>query len=221
MSKIKRIFLVRHGESEANLDPTLLQTASDHRVSLSPRGHEQAAQTGKFLADALTMNHHKLRIWHSPYTRARQTAQDISLALSAVEMQHTMRESVLLCEQQFGLFDGLSAAVIAGRYPNEYAHYTKCMEGDGRFWARMPQGESRFDVVQRVHQFMGTLYRDLESSDIDSLIIVGHGITNRAFTMQWMHHTYEWFEQEPNPDNAAVRALVRGRDRGYIFTPDA
>jgi 2,3-bisphosphoglycerate-dependent phosphoglycerate mutase len=219
MSKIKHIYLVRHGESQGNVDPKLLQTMPDHKLQLSDRGLVQATETGHYLAGHVHHNCHKLRIWHSPYDRARQTANAISQVLSAAGQEHTKRESILICEQQFGLFDGLSKKEVPERYPAEAAHYQKCLQGEGRFWARPPLGESRFDVVQRVHQFMGTLYRDLDSAGIDSVIIVAHGITNRAFAMQWLHHPFEWFEAEPNPANGSVRGLLRGRDKGTLFTP--
>jgi len=41
-------------------------------------------------------------------------------------------------------------------------NYKKCEDVEGKFWARMPLGESRFDVALRVHQFFGTLHRELD-----------------------------------------------------------
>ena len=41
-----RIFLVRHGESEANLDKTVNIRLPDHGIALSPQGHQQAAKAG-------------------------------------------------------------------------------------------------------------------------------------------------------------------------------
>ena len=38
-----RIFLVRHGQSEANLDKTINARLPDHRIQLSLAGREQAA----------------------------------------------------------------------------------------------------------------------------------------------------------------------------------
>jgi hypothetical protein len=35
--------------------------------------------------------------------------------------------------------------------------------------------------------------------------------------MMWCHRPPEWFEQEPNPRNAAIRLIDRGVDRGYVF----
>ena len=41
--------------------------------------------------------------------------------------------------------------------------------------------------------------------------------TLRAFVMMWCHLSPEWFEAEPNPNNAAIRLIDEGTDRGYVF----
>ena len=87
----------------------------------------------------------------------------------------------------------------------------------GRFWARMPLGESRFDVALRIRLFFGTIQRDAERHDIRNIIIVCHGVTLRAFVMSWLHLTPEWFEAERNPTNCAIRLVSDNADEGYIF----
>lgn len=44
-----------------------------------------------------------------------------------------------------------------------------------RFWARMPQGESRFDVCRRCGEFLGTVHR-LAYEGFTDFIIVCHGM---------------------------------------------
>jgi 2,3-bisphosphoglycerate-dependent phosphoglycerate mutase len=83
----------------------------------------------------------------------------------------------------------------------------------------MPLGESRFDVACRVHQAFGTFHRDADKHGIDTIVVVCHGVTLRAFVMMWCHYSYEWFEREPNPANGAVRWLCDGEDREYIHLP--
>ena len=124
----------------------------------------------------------------------------------------------MLCEQQFGLFDGISNQELPKRYPNEHSHYNKQLKFGGVFWARMPLGESRFDVAVRIHQAFGTFHRDAENHQIENLIVICHGVTLRAFVMMWCHQSPEWFEAEPNPKNCAIRLLDHGQDRGYIFS---
>ena len=100
--------------------------------------------------------------------------------------------------------------------PEEWAHYQKCVGFEGKFWARIPLGESRFDVATRVHQAFSTFTRDARLGTKD-IIVVGHGVMLRAFVMMWCHRTPEWFEQEPNPKNCALRLIDGSNDRGYLF----
>ena len=217
---MKRIFLVRHGESEANVDRSVGIHKADHAIELTSKGCEQAAEAGFFLNRWLSdnispQNKGKIRLWHSPYRRANQTAFYVEKECSS--WIKDKREHMLLCEQQFGLFDGIPDDKLAELFPRESAHYTKCEKHEGRFWARMPLGESRFDVAKRVHQAFGTFHRDCDQNGIDNIIVVAHGVTIRAFVMMWLHRGVEWFEKEPNPKNCSIRLIEEGVDKGYIF----
>lgn len=227
-----RIFLVRHGESLSNLDKKVHLNCPDHAIGLSDLGKEQADRAGQALAKSFTEHWDKTHgyrpgddtcasalkgqsiIWTSPYTRTRQTTEGILKHLPGF----TVKEHINLVEQQFGLFDGLSDEELAEKYPKEYAHYDKCEKFEGKFWARMPLGESRFDVAVRVHQFFGTMMRDYDRHHIENIIIVSHGVTNRAFTMQWLHKPFEWFEKEPNPKNCSIRLIEGDKDYGYVHS---
>lgn len=127
------------------------------------------------------------------------------------------KEHFLLHEQQFGIFDGLSDEQRREMYPAETEYYEKCKQFEGKVWAKLPMGESRIDVARRMHQAFGTFKRDEEKHEIENIVVVGHGTTNRCFTMAWMHLGPEWLEKEPNPKNCAIRLIEHGVDKGYIF----
>ncbi len=213
-----RIFLVRHGESLGNIKPGMYAKVADHAIPLSARGKEQARLAAGVLR--VTLDKHvgapstHVRMWTSPYARARTTGEIIRQELP--QWITDTREHVLLCEQQFGLFDGVPDKELPTRFPEEWAHYRKCIEFEGKFWARVPMGESRFDVATRVDQTFATFARD-EEAGVENIVIVCHGVTLRAFVMMWCHLTPEWFEQEPNPRNCAIRLLQDDEDLGYVF----
>lgn len=236
--RIKRIFLIRHAESEGNVNKAVHTYMADHAIPLSTEGFHQADEAGKFLVGWLeenvrtektadyTLSVDSVRLWNSPYLRTRQTSDVIATRLGMGAPKQWLcdrAESILLCEQQFGLFDGIPDEELPVLFPREHAHYKKCEDFEGRFWARYPQGESRFDVAQRVHQFFGTLQRDCERHAVQNVAIVSHGVTNRAFRMMWMHHKFEWFEAEPNPGNCSITLIEWDRttseyvDHGCIF----
>ena len=76
----------------------------------------------------------------------------------------------------------------------------------GKFYAKLPQGESPYDVALRIKQFIETLYRDINEGK-DTFFIVSHGTTIRCFILDWFHHSPEWFAGEPNMDNCAIRLI--------------
>jgi broad specificity phosphatase PhoE len=228
-----RIYLVRHGESEGNVDKNVHNIKPDHALNLTSKGEEQALAAGNFLNTVLRedYNHQirgldyayryeqlarcdKPRLWTSPYNRTRQTSDGLLKAGIPIESR---REHIALVEQQFGLFDGVSDEDLPIMFPAEHEHYKKSADFEGRFWARMPLGESRFDVSLRVHQAFGTFQRDLKHG-VEDLIIVTHGVVIRAFVMMWCHKEWEWFENEPNPKNCSIRMLDGSEDKGYIYT---
>lgn len=214
-----RLLLVRHGESEGNVDPTIHATTADHAVPLSERGREQAraagAEIARYYQAELGDARPHVRLWVSPYLRTRQTAD--ALVDTAGAWITDRVEHILLCEQQFGLFDGVAEAELPKRFPNEHGYYDMQCRFGGKFWARMPQGESRFDVAKRIHQAFGTFHRDRTEHGIQEVVVICHGVTLRAFVMMWCHLSPEWFEAEPNPNNCAIRILDAGEDRGYLF----
>jgi len=214
-----RILLVRHGESMGNVDPLIHATTADHAVPLSPTGADQAREAGRALAAyyqrELGDERPHVRMWVSPYKRTRQTAD--ALMETAGSCITDRVEHILLCEQQFGLFDGVPEPELPDRFPAEFNYYDMQCRFGGKFWARMPQGESRFDVAQRIHQAFGTFHRDALEHGIREIVVICHGVTMRAFVMMWCHLSPEWFEAEANPPNCSIRIIDGGVDRGYLF----
>lgn len=232
--KVKRVFLVRHGQSMANVDPNKNKDIPDHQIELTEEGKWQADQAGVFLENYIHSNLEdrsffgnvryvftgktrleNVRMWHSPYKRTRQTASIIYDRCGNVIQDK--KEHTLLVEQRFGIFDGLSDEERAEQYPIFHENYEKARKSGGKMWPKMPLGDSRFDVCQRVHQAFGTFHRDAQRHDVENIVVVGHGTTNRAFILMWMHYPYEWMHEEPNPKNCSIRLLENGEDKGYIF----
>ncbi len=211
------IFLIRHGESKSNSGENYVKRLPDHLVELTEKGKEQARENGKFLAEycrthGVDLTH--ARIWRSPYQRTRQTCDEFNRFLKIDDI----REDITLTEQQFGLFDAVPEEDWGRLYPTEYAEYVRQRSNYGKFYARLPLGESPFDVAIRVHQFLGTIHRDLEKHGIDTLFVFTHGTTLRTFLLRWFHYSPEWYHEEHNPKNCWIREIDGDVDRGYINT---
>jgi 2,3-bisphosphoglycerate-dependent phosphoglycerate mutase len=222
MPKILSVYLVRHGESEANLDKSVNATKADHAIELSPNGADQAVEAGIKLATFLKAAANageQIGTYVSPYTRTRQTWQHMKVGIiNAIGHLPAMRqrESVFLREMEYGLFDGVADEDLPTRFPREYTYYEKLKNAGGEFYARVPGGESRCDVAQRVHQGFGTIHRDHERHGVQHAVVVSHGITTRAFVMMWLGLSPEWIEAEKNPPNCSIRLLRDGVDHGYV-----
>ncbi|MBB3962566.1 2,3-bisphosphoglycerate-dependent phosphoglycerate mutase [Rhizobium metallidurans] len=212
-----RIFLVRHGESLGNLDERAYGQFGDHNVPLTRWGHQQAIGAAEAIAcylDTLDDASVQLHIWYSPFLRTRQT-KDALLAVLPRHLIGKVREDYLLREQDFGLFTEIyDHAEQRQKFPDEFEKWARLRNNSGKFYARPPDGESRADVAQRMRLFLQTTLHGTRDGS-DNVIIVGHGVTNRAFEMNFLQQPVDWFERSYNPGNADV-TLIEGSDAaGY------
>jgi 2,3-bisphosphoglycerate-dependent phosphoglycerate mutase len=215
-----RIFLVRHGESLGNISESAYRQFGDHNVPLTEWGYRQALAAGRGIASylaALPAAAPRATIWHSPYLRTRQTKDAIVEALPADTISD-VHEDYLLREQDFGLFTEIyDRAEQRRKFPEEFEKWARLRNNSGKFYARPPDGESRADVAQRVRMFLLTVMHDIGNGN-DTAVIVGHGVTNRAFEMNFLHHSVEWFERSDNPGNADVTLIEGTHADGYRST---
>lgn len=205
-STIDRILLVRHARSVANVDPTVGLSTPDHAIPLvDPDADEEAREAGAVVS-GLGIDPASVCSWSSSFLRCRQTEAIVlerafGDALGAIHR----RESFLLREQDFGDWDGLTDAEIEERDPQHWEKRRRALDTLGIFYFRYPNGESRADVVERMSTFIGKIHR----SRYRTHLIFLHGVTQRAFRMAWMNRSVEWFEAEPNPENASVLLIER------------
>jgi 2,3-bisphosphoglycerate-dependent phosphoglycerate mutase len=214
------VYILRHGESLANLHNDLpLQEAyrgmTDEAVPLSQWGREQAVDAGRFLREELAQSDHarrKLKVIHSPFLRTRQTTEGLLEGLGREGLQAEPCDNMR--EQGFGLFSCITdRRLIARLWPQEHARFAADRQQD-KYNAKAPGGESRADVVARAQQLIDTYRQDFEDPNTD-VILVGHGLVNRAVEMCLRGLDKEWLRKEPNPTNCAVRKLEGELRHGY------
>ncbi|PSC69919.1 phosphoglycerate mutase [Micractinium conductrix] len=206
----KRIFLVRHAESEGNVDNIAYTYLPDPRVPLTARGWQQAMSAGDRLKacmdEASGEEPSKLFFYTSPYLRSRQTYEGLAMAFNPDQVQG-VQEEVQLREQDFGNFQDAEGK------KREKAERLRF----GRFFYRFPNGESGADVYDRMTIFEDHLVRDINAGRFagnTSLVLVTHGLALRIFLMRWFHWTVDQFMSVFNPPNAEPLMLERVPD-GY------
>lgn len=139
----KRIILLRHGESEGNLDPATYVTTPDPKILLTPQGIAQARLAGSRMrhviaADASSPNW-RVFFYVSPYERTRSTLREIGRAFSKRRVIG-VREECRIREQDFGNFQVQERMNVIKETRQRF----------GRFFFRFPEGESASDVFDRV-----------------------------------------------------------------------
>jgi broad specificity phosphatase PhoE len=219
----KRIILVRHCESEGNVDCERYCEEADWRIPLSALGREQALELGHKLKSIVGDD--PLYFYCSPYLRTKQT---LALAMRSLGDNPIVgaREEPRLTEQQFGNFQNAE----------EMQKFKENRGAFGRFYYRFPDGESGLDVYNRITSFIGTLFRLWSRATHDThedvnVILVTHGLTLRLFLMRWFRLTVQEFETSWNPDNGCVivmdrctdsdlAARAKSADEADVSTPD-
>lgn len=200
--KPKRIILIRHGQSEGNVDQRVYATTPDYKLPLTKKGFEQAESCGKNLKEIT--KEESCFFYVSPLWRTRDTYNEIIKSYN--ENLIEKREDPRIREQEWG---HLKDEVECKRIDKERDEF-------GVFYYRIPDGESAADVYDRVSDFYGTLHRDFEKESFpENCIVVTHGMTIRLFLMKWFHWTVEDFHALKNPKNCAVIVLEKKGDGKY------
>ncbi|XP_024358718.1 phosphoglycerate mutase-like protein AT74H [Physcomitrium patens] len=216
----RRIILVRHGESEGNVDSKKYCDIADPKIRLTEAGANQAKECGEKIRDMIKTQSEDdewlVYFYVSPYTRTLCTLKEIGRAFES-DKKHIVgvREEPRIREQDFGNFQETHKITAVKKERQRF----------GRFFYRFPEGESAADVFDRVTSFLESLWRDIDMNRLHkpsstktlevNLVIVSHGVTMRVFLMRWFKWTVEQFEKLNNPKNCEVRVMELGEGEEY------
>lgn len=225
-----RFLLVRHGQSEANVQRT--RDIPDESIQLTELGFQQATGCGKFLHDYLTNNTLPggIALYCSSYMRARQTAQRIYDEIKNLDGYSHLRadESDFIVEQHHGFVDGYSDEEKAELYPDHKQREDLHWQHGSKQFAPIYGGELRMQVTARANNFLNSVFREHRDHNSNTIIIVSHGITMRQIAKLLLKLPREIADREPNPYNCDVRLLQRHGeanasfgDFGYIWHDSA
>jgi len=203
--KPNRIILVRHGESEGNIDKEKYQTVPDYALNLTPKGIEQAQRAGNEIKEIIGSE--SIYAYLSPYFRTRQTFHHLRTGIETNIAK--VIEDPRIRELDWGHL----------RHPNDNEEIMRQRDDFSTFYYRIPDGESGADVYDRVSTFMETLYRDFNKPDYSqNTLIITHGLTLRLFLMRWFHWTVEEFENLRNPRNGQVVVMQKKANDRFELT---
>ncbi len=133
------IYLVRHGESQANI---LRRFSGITDVELTETGLLQAAKAGKKLRGKKID-----KIFSSPLKRAKYTAEIIADEIGFDKNDIIIENS--LTEVNFGIFENLTWEEIVEMYAEEIESW---LEFKHKY--KFPKGEGYTDIIKRVAGFI-------------------------------------------------------------------
>ncbi len=177
----QQLWLVRHGQSAGNVARDAAEASKqflidiadrDVDVPLSELGQRQAQAMGDWF-HALGPDGQPTVVLHSPYVRARATAQAVLDRLDREQLTAVAADERLR-EKEFGILDRLTPLGIHDKYPElaeQRAHV-------GKFYFRPPGGESWCDVILRLRSVVDTITREYRG---ERVLIVGHQVIVNCF----------------------------------------
>ena len=227
---MKNIIIVRHGQSEANvnLKGGLSEEGEyiiDSDFELSEEGRKQAYNLRRKIVPVISANYSpKITLYVSPFKRTRDTASLLREGLKDAGFWKEERtkyiEDPRITEMDFGDFDFQLRDKWKELSPHSfYINQKKYSSPSGRFFARTENGENYLDVYNRLSLFVTTrLERELEKTDTDTHIIVTHGMAMRILKMYLLNSSIESVNEMELPDNCCGYHFVYDEYTGeYIY----
>lgn len=201
------IFLVRHGQSEANVNNSLYFSKHDSEMILTDKGIEQAKEAGRIInklaQDGRTLfRPFTFDVYHSPYVRAKQT----QLALTSVlddegNLISEIREDPRIREREWGQLRDIAHSKQDTK--DHYGFFYK--PADGESFANLYDRAACFDQwLNMKYHFHGG-----EHSERQRIIIVAHGEFNKVYAMYKLGLTIDEWNKLSNPWNGEVYHFFR------------
>eukprot|EP01089_Gocevia_fonbrunei_P020745 TRINITY_DN7798_c0_g1_i1.p1 TRINITY_DN7798_c0_g1~~TRINITY_DN7798_c0_g1_i1.p1 ORF type:complete len:318 (+),score=31.85 TRINITY_DN7798_c0_g1_i1:101-1054(+) len=202
LNRPKRIILIRHGESEGNIDAKIYSVTADNQVPLTYKGKLQAEEAGRKLIDLV--QDETVRFFVSPYQRSLQTFEYILKGSGISKSKYSVREEPRLREQDWGNFQNPENVKLSMLERRKF----------GAFYFRFPQGESGADVYDRVTSFWESVYREFKFTHcLENFVMISHGVTLRLFLMRYFKWTVEEFHSLWNFQNCQM-VIMELNDQG-------
>ncbi len=198
MNHVKRLFLVRHGTSEGNVNKQVYFEKLDCDVELTGKGKADAICAADRIHELMSLYENEdldYSLFHSTYKRATQTANILFDRLhdSGDHVIKRVHPTPLCREREWGsLRDIIESNLKSEEHFNFY--YTPL------------GGESFADVYQRAAIF----HQQVLASGRDNNIVVAHGEFNKVYLMHLLGWDTEEFETYANPHNGEVWMVEDG-----------
>ena len=216
-----KVVMIRHGQSEGNVNEALYSTTPDNAMRLTKLGWDQARRAGQVLKDQVLVSGVPIHFIVSPYVRTVETFHGIVSAwcdpkefnhisdrnkrLKAwygrlLELGLTWHEDPRIREQDFGNYQEPEKIKVAKEERHRF----------GTFFYRFAHGESASDVFDRVSTFLDSLWRSFDLHKAKNYVLVTHGISIRVLLARYFRYSIDQFSLLANPRNCEM--VILGHD---------
>ncbi|OQS05899.1 phosphoglycerate/bisphosphoglycerate mutase [Thraustotheca clavata] len=201
-----RIIMVRHGQSEGNVNPDLYRDIPDNAMPLTDLGKSQARAAGKEIKEII--GNESVRCIVSPCTRTIETFEEIMVAWGPDAASIPWTEEPRIREQDFGNFQN----------PEQIRECKIQRKKFGGFFYRFPSGESPADVYDRISSFLESLHRMFMRKREQNYILVAHGVAIRILLMRYFRYTIAEYEEVENFHNGEFVVMEHNGDGVFRIT---
>lgn len=218
-----KVVMIRHGQSEGNVNEALYSTTPDNAMRLTKLGWDQARLAGEVLKNQVLITGVPIHFIVSPYVRTVETFHGIVSAWCdpkefdhirdrekrikawygrLLELGLTWHEDPRIREQDFGNYQEPEKIKVAKEERHRF----------GPFFYRFAHGESASDVFDRVSTFLDSLWRSFDLHKARNYVLVTHGISIRVLLARYFRYSIDQFSLLANPRNCEM--VILGHDGG-------
>lgn len=196
----ERIFILRHAESEEDVDPDIYDRAADAEIGLTEEGKQHMAEIAEELREKLRSN--SVAGYTSSAKRLHETFTQLTELLPELDL--VVVEDNRIKKQDWG------NVTLANRSEIEAERYRI-----GVLEYAFPGGESGPQLVERIDTFIEWLREEFQREDYpENALIVTHGFNMRLLLMRLLDMSREEFGALAHPPNGFIAELAR-TDDGY------
>ena len=189
----EKIFLVNHGDTEANLNESLSKDIPEYKIKLTKKGEDQALEVSKKL-QKLIKPMDSLKFYVSSYLRALQTFDVIKKDFHNNKYKFISQIEPLLREQEFG---------TTRLFLKEEIEKRKLI---GKYYYRGKEGESGSDVFRRVERFKRKLIKQAEfyNEKYNNIVLITHACWFRVFALNFLDLSIDTYHHLARPKKCDI-----------------
>ena len=189
-----RIFLIRHGETEANRAGRY-QGTTDH--PLSEIGRQQAAEVASDLKEVAFT-----KVFASPLNRSQETAKIVCPQQAALVIPGFI-------ERNFGVWEDMAYTDIKANYAELYRSWLKAPHN-----TVIPQAVTLQDHQKEILRGLAAVEQAHQPEKEENFLIAGHGGTNRVILLHYLNMELSGFWRIKQ-DNCCVNIIEIDKIKNY------